>query len=75
MFASSSSFQAKMKQISAVAAIPGEMIGTMMLRSVRIRPAPSIAAASKSSTGMSARKDRIIQTAIGRFMAVYKINR
>ena len=64
-----------MKQISAVAAIPGEMIGTMMLRSVRIRPAPSIAAASKSSTGMSARKDRIIQTAIGRFMAVYKMSR
>ena len=64
-----------MKQISAVAAMPGEMIGTMMLRSVRIRPAPSMAAASNSSTGMSARKDRIIQTAMGRFIAVYKMIR
>ena len=47
----------------------------MMLRMVRIRPAPSIAAASNSSTGVSARKDRIIQAAIGGFIAVYKINR
>src|SRR5215212_4117827 len=75
VLASSSSFQAKMKQISAVAAIPGEMIGTMMLRRVRIRPAPSTAAASNSSTGISARNDRIIQTAMGRFMAEYKINK
>src|SRR4029450_12315512 len=75
VFASSSSFQAKIKQISAVAAIPGEMIGTIMLRSVRISPAPSTAAASNSSTGMSDRTDRIIQHAMGRFIAVYKINR
>src|SRR5215207_7263933 len=73
VLANSSSFHAKMKQINAVAAIPGEMIGTMTLRSVRISPAPSIAAASNNSTGMSARNDRIIQTAIGRFMAVYRI--
>ena len=36
--ANSSSFQLKMKQISAVAAIPGEMIGTMTERSVVISP-------------------------------------
>src|SRR5215213_4072027 len=64
-----------MKQINEVAAMPGLMMGTMTLRSVRISPAPSRAAASKSSTGMSARKERIIHTAIGRFIAVYKISR
>ena len=53
-----------------VLAIPGEMIGTITLRSVRIRPAPSSAAASNSSTGMSARNERSIQTAIGRFIEV-----
>ena len=68
--AKSSSFQLKMKQISAVAAMPGMTTGAMIERSVRIRPAPSIWAASSISTGTSARKDRIIQTAIGRFIEV-----
>ena len=64
-----------MTQIKTAAAMSGEMIGTMMLRMVRIRRAPSIAAASNSSTGLSARKDRITQAVIGGFIAVYEINR
>ena len=73
--ASSSSFQQKMKQISAVEAIPGMAIGATTLRRVLISPAPSSEAASNSAGGMSARKDRIIQTAIGRFIAVYRMIR
>src|SRR5690606_15946913 len=67
--ANSISFHAKMKQISAVAATPGEMIGMITRRNVIISPAPSSAAASKSAGGMSTRKDRSIHTAIGRFIA------
>jgi hypothetical protein len=66
-----SSFQLKMKQISAVAAMPGMATGATILRRVRSRPAPSIWAASSISSGTSARKERIIQTAMGRFMEVY----
>ena len=59
-----------MKQISEVAAIPGATTGSTTERSVRVSPAPSTAAASSISTGTSARNDRIIQTAIGRFIEV-----
>ncbi len=59
-----------MKQIRETAAIPGATTGAMISRSMRISPAPSTWAASRISTGTSARKDRIIQTAIGRFIAV-----
>ena len=68
--ASSSSFQLKMKQISAAAAMPGMTTGAMTSRSVRVRLAPSTWAASSISTGTSARKERSIQIAIGRFIAV-----
>ena len=44
--------------------------GAMIERSVRTRPAPSTWAASSISTGTSARKDRSIQTTIGRFIDV-----
>ena len=69
--ARSSSFQLKMKQIKAVAAMPGIATGAMTLRRMSRRLAPSIWAASSISSGTSARKDRIIQTAMGRFMDVY----
>ncbi len=65
-----SSFQAKMKQISAVAAMPGAATGAITCRMVLGRLAPSIDAASMISTGTSARNDRNIHTAIGRFIAV-----
>ena len=68
--ANSSSFQLKMKQISDVAAMPGMTTGATTSRSVRMRPAPSIDAASSISTGTSARNERIIHTAIGRFIEV-----
>jgi hypothetical protein len=71
--ANSSSFQLKMKQISDVAAIPGSTIGVTTVRSVRTSPQPSIAAASSTSTGTSARNERIIHTAIGRFIDVYRM--
>ena len=71
--ANSISFQLKMKQISAVAAMPGDVSGMMTRRKMVARPAPSIAAASSVSTGTSARNDRIIHTAIGRFIEVYRI--
>ena len=68
--AKSSSFQLKMKQISAVAAMPGAAIGaTTRVRMVGSL-APSTCAASMIETGTSARKDCIIQTAIGRFIEV-----
>jgi hypothetical protein len=69
--AMSSSFHEKMKQISDVAAIPGRTTGPTTRRRVSRSPAPSMAAASRISTGTSARNDRIIQTAIGRFIVVY----
>lgn len=68
--AKSSSFQLKMKQISAVAAIPGAATGaTTRLSTVGSR-APSTWAASMIETGTSERKDCIIHTAIGRFIEV-----
>ena len=57
-------------QISAVAAMPGEMIGSTTSRSERQSDAPSMLAASRSSLGTSRKNDRIIHTAIGRFIAV-----
>ena len=68
--AKSSSFQLKMKQIRAVAAMPGMTTGAITERSVLTSPAPSIAAASSISTGTSDRNERIIHTAIGRFIEV-----
>src|SRR4029450_2908169 len=68
--AKSSSFQLKMKQINAAAAIPALTTGAVTVRLVVITPAPSIWAASSISTGTSARNDLSIHTAIGRFMTV-----
>jgi hypothetical protein len=68
--ANMSSFQAKMKQISDVAAIPGAATGMMIRRSTVRSRAPSSSAASMISRGTSARNERIIQTAIGRFIEV-----
>src|SRR5918994_185366 len=69
--AKKNSFQAKMKQINAVAASPGAIIGRMMARISVNSPAPSIRDASRTSRGNSSRNERIIHTAIGRFIAVY----
>ena len=68
--AKKNSFQAKMKQISAVAASPGATIGRMIRRISVSSPAPSTRAASRTSSGTSRRNERIIQTAIGRFIDV-----
>ncbi len=57
-----------MKEIRPVAAIPGRARGATIRSRVVGSPAPSIAAASRISTGISARKERIIHTAIGRFI-------
>ena len=56
-----------------MAAMPGSTIGTTTVRRVRARLHPSMDAASSTSTGTSARKDRIIHTAIGRFIEVYRM--
>ena len=71
--ANSSSFQLKMKQISDVAAMPGSTIGMTIVRSVRVSEQPSMDAASSTSAGTSARNERIIHTAIGRFIDVYRM--
>ena len=69
--ANSSSFQLKMKQISAVAAMPGMATGaTTRSSTVGSARRRRSAAASSISTGTSARNDRIIHTAIGRFIEV-----
>ena len=44
--------------------------GAITERRVRVSPAPSTDAASSISTGTSERKERIIHTAIGRFIEV-----
>ena len=65
------SFHEKIKQISAAAAIPGRTIGrTTRVSSIR-KFAPSIRAASITSVGTSLKNERIIQIAIGKFMAAY----
>src|SRR5690606_37115497 len=64
-----SSFHEKMKQISAVAASPGAVSGSRICMNTRGSRAPSSSAASRTSTGTSARKERIIHTAIGMFIA------
>ena len=69
--AKKNSFHAKITQISAVAAMPGATIGSSTVRIVRSSEAPSIEAASSTSPGTSRKNERIIQTAIGRFIAVY----
>ena len=68
--AKKNSFHAKITQISPVAKMPGEMMGSTTSRSVRPSEAPSIDAASSSSPGTSRKNERIIHTAIGRFIAV-----
>src|SRR5215471_7740700 len=68
--AKKNSFQEKMQQISAVAARPGATTGRITSVTVRRSGAPSISAASSSSPGTSRKNDRIIHTAIGRFIAV-----
>ena len=59
-----------MKQISEVAAMPGIAIGATIRRRIVIVLAPSIGAASMIAGGTSARNERIIHTAIGRFIEV-----
>lgn len=59
-----------MKQISAVAAMPGAATGATTRARTVGSLAPSICAASMMETGTSARKDCIIHTAIGRFIEV-----
>src|ERR1700753_223376 len=68
--AKKNSFQEKMAQISAVAASPGATTGRITSMTVRRSGAPSISAASSSSPAPSRKTDRIIHTAIGRFIAV-----
>src|SRR6266542_1239694 len=68
--AKKNSFHAKMKQISAVAASPGAIIGRMTRRISVKSLAPSTRAASSTSLGNSIRNDLIIHTAMGRFIAV-----
>lgn len=68
--AKKNSFHAKITQISAVAAIPGDTSGRMTSRAERQVLAPSRLAASSSSPGTSRKNDRIIHTATGRFIAV-----
>jgi len=48
-------------------------IGTMILRSGRAARRPSIDAASRIAGGISARNERIIHTAMRRFIEVYRI--
>src|SRR5580704_7228858 len=68
--AKKNSFQAKMQQISAVAARPGATTGRITSSTVLRSGATSISDASRSSPGTSRKNDLIIHTAIGRFMAV-----
>src|SRR5690625_600870 len=68
--AKKNSYHAKITQMSAVAAIPGETMGKITSRTEVHVLAPSIPAASISSPGTSRKNERIIQTAIGRFIAV-----
>src|SRR6201992_4082278 len=68
--AKKNSFQEKIEQISAVAASPGATMGKITSTTVRRSGAPSISAASSSSPGTSRKNERIIHTAIGRFIAV-----
>ena len=64
------SFQLKMKQMSAVAAMPGTATGPMIRNRMVNSLAPSTWAASMISRGTSCRNERIIHTAIGRFIEV-----
>jgi len=73
--AKKNSFHAKITQIRAVDAIPGATMGISTTRIVVISDAPSIWAASSTSRGTSWKNERIIHTASGRFMAVYRNTR
>src|SRR4030095_13953487 len=73
--AKKNSFHEKMKQISAVAAMPGETIGNSTRRMTESTPAPSSEAASITERGTSSRNERIIHTASGRFIEQYRITR
>ena len=68
--AKKNSFHAKITQISAVAKMPGETIGRTISRRVRHSGAPSMLACSSSSPGTSRKNERIIHTAMGRFIPV-----
>ena len=70
MTARKNSFQAKITQISAVAAMPGAIIGNRTLVASCHRLAPSTRDASSTSVGTSLMNERSIQTAIGRLIAV-----
>src|SRR6267142_660730 len=67
---SRNSVHAKMKQSTAVAATPPVTNGSTTLRKIWNRVAPSIMAASSTSTGTSSKKDFISSTATGRLMRV-----
>src|ERR1700743_277131 len=73
--AKKNSFQEKMLQISPVSASPGARIGKITSTTGGRRGAPSISAASSSSPGTSRKNDRIIHTAIGRVIGVYRMAR
>src|SRR5918999_4182035 len=66
------SFQAKITQIRAVAAMPGAIIGSITLVDSCHRLAPSTRDASSTSVGTSLMNERSIQTAIGRLIDVYR---
>ena len=71
--AKKNSFHEKITQISAVAAIPGDTSGRITSRTDVHRPAPSMLAASSISLGTSRKNERIIHTAMGTFIAVYRM--
>src|ERR1700736_1698680 len=55
--------------------MPGDTNGRMTSRTARHVLAPSRLAASSNSPGTSRKNDRIIHTAIGRFIDVYRMIR
>ena len=68
--ANKNSFQAKIKQSIAVAAMPGLANGKIIFQSACIREHPSIIADSSNSSGISIKKARIIHIARGRLKVV-----
>src|SRR4029453_9856136 len=71
--AKKNSFQAKITQMSAVAAIPGATSGSTTRTSSWRTFAPSMRAASMIAGGTSRKNERSIHTAIGMFIAVYRM--
>src|SRR3954453_24099187 len=68
--ASRNSFQAKITQISADAAMTGAIIGNSTLVASWRSVAPSTREASSTSVGTPLMNERSIHTAVGRFIAV-----